>query len=314
MKDENAIPIRSLPTHNSQLTTPNMKHYYTLVLGHLSKDVIVTPEQEESMIGGAVVYSSVTARRIGANVAALTKLNADDLSALDVFATHGVPVIHRASRQTTSIRNTYLTADRERRTCEAISIADPFELNDIPEDVTAGVYYMGGLIRGEFPEELVRALSGRGKTAVDVQGYLRVARGGPMVFEDWDRKREIIPLIHFLKTDAAEAEILTGEQDCEEAARILHGWGADEVMVTRNAGVVVCVGGRIHTSPFTSRNLSGRTGRGDTCFCTYCTWRKDHAPDESCLFAAALTSLKMETPGPFSKTVADVQAAIAERY
>ena len=290
-----------------------MKRYDTLIIGHVSKDENITPEDRELSIGGAVVYSSVAARRIGANIAALTKLNADDVSALDVFTKYQVPYYYRDSKRTTSIRNTYFSADRERRKCEAISVADPFVIEDIPEDVEADCYYLGGLIKGEFPELLIVDLAARGKIAADAQGFLRVNEGGPMAFKDWDRKREMIPHITYFKTDAAEAEILTGEKDCEKAARILNGWGADEVMVTSSPGALVFADGQAYTFPFTSRNLSGRTGRGDTCFSTYCNWRIDHSPEEACCFAAALTSLKMETPGPFSGSAADVKAAIEER-
>jgi len=291
-----------------------MKNYDVVFLGHVSKDIIVTHEKTQTMIGGAVVYSAIAAKRINAEVAALTKLSVEDLAALQVFEEHGVPVIQGASRQTTSIRNTYLSPDRERRTCEALSIADPFTLSDIPENMTAGLYYLGGLIKGEFPEDFVEELAKRGRLAIDVQGFLRVSENGPMVFRDWERKREMLPLVHFLKTDAAEAEVLTGEKDPERAARILNAWGADEVMVTHNAGVAVYAGGSASSAPFTARNLTGRTGRGDTCFSAYCTWRRGHDPAESCLFAAALTSLKMETPGPFRGSANEVQTAIAERY
>lgn len=285
-----------------------------LIVGHVSKDENITPEDRELSIGGAVVYSSVTSVRIGANMTALTKLNEDDLSALDVFSKHGVPYLYRKSRQTTSIRNTYFTPDRDRRKCEAISVADPFSIEDIPDDITAECYYLGGLIKGEFPESLIEALAKRGKIATDAQGFIRVNDNGPMVFRDWDQKREILPYVTYLKTDAAEAEILTGETDCEKAAHILHEWGADEVMVTSSPGVFVLADGQSAFSPFTSKNLSGRTGRGDTCFSTYCYWRMNHSPKESCLFAAALTSLKMEIPGPFSRTISDVEVAIKKRY
>ncbi len=291
-----------------------MKTYDMLIVGHVSKDENITPDDRELSIGGAVVYSAVTAIRIGADITALTKLNEDDLSALEIFSKHNVPYIYRNSRQTTSIRNTYSTPDRDRRKCEAIGVADPFTIEDIPDDIQADCYYLGGLIQGEFPEALIVELAKRGKIATDVQGFIRVNENGPMVFRDWDRKREIIPHVTYLKTDAAEAEILTGETDIEKAARMLHGWGADEVMVTSSPGVLVFAEGAAHFSPFTAKNLSGRTGRGDTCFCTYCYWRKNHSPAESCRFASALTSLKMETPGPFSGTIVDVEAAIAERY
>ena len=288
--------------------------YQLLILGHVSKDIIITPDDEASMIGGAVVYSSIAAYQIGCKLAAITKLHPDDRTALEVFEKHGCPVYALDSAATTSIRNTYHTVDRERRTCEAISIADPFRTRDIPNGVEADVYYLGGLIQGEFPEELVLDLAKRGKVAVDAQGFLRVSEDGPMHFRDWPTKRDILPHIHYLKTDAAEAEILTGNPEPKEAARVLHDWGSAEVMVTHNAGVLVLAEGDIHFAPFTSRRLDGRTGRGDTCFASYCAWRQEHTPEEACRFAAALTSLKMEIPGPFTGTVEDVETAILERY
>lgn len=291
-----------------------MKPYDILVLGAVSKDEIITPEGATAMIGGAVVYSSVAVHRLRVRVAALTKLHPDDASALQVFQRYGVPVFHRDSRETTSIRNTYHSADRERRTCEALGMADPFDVADLPEDLEAGLYYMGGLMRGEFPEAFVLAMAERGRTAVDAQGFLRVNENGPMVFRDWPRKHDILPAIYYFKVDAAEAEILTGTKDIEQAARLLHDWGPKEVMLTHNGGVMVCTAQGLYSAPFTSRNLSGRTGRGDTCFATYCAWRKNHTPEASCRFAAALTSLKMETPGPFAGTVQDVEQVIAERY
>ncbi len=291
-----------------------MPHYDLLILGHVSKDFNITPEDHEESIGGAVVYASGATQRIGANMAAITKLHSDDIAALSLFNARGIKVIACPSAATTSIRNTYHTADRERRTCEALSMADPFTAADLPEGLTAGIYYMGGLMKGEFPEPFIVEMAQRGKVAVDVQGFLRVNEGGSMVFRDWPAKADIIPKITYLKTDAAEAEILTGETDRDKAAKILHSWGADEVVLTHNSEVLVCVEGELVRAPFTPRNLSGRTGRGDTCFSTYCTWRKEHDPQEACLFAAALTSLKMEKPGPFSGSVEDVEAAIAERY
>jgi len=291
-----------------------MKNYDTLILGHISKDIIVTPQQQQTCAGGAVLYSAIAAKKINADIIALAKLSSEDLSLLDVFAEHNVPVIYRESKRTTSFVLTYASEDRERRNCEATSVAEPFELKDIPKDIKVGLYYLGGLIKGDFPEKLIQALAKTGKIAIDVQGFLRVNENGRLVFKDWEKKKEILPIVSFLKTDAAEAEILTGTTDCEQAARILCSWGANEVMVTHSAGVTVCAEQQIYTFPFTSRNLSGRTGRGDTCFSAYCSWRKNHNPKESCLFAAALTSLKMETAGPFSGSVKDVENAINQRY
>lgn len=291
-----------------------MHSYDLLVIGHISNDINIALGAEERSIGGAVVYSSIAARHAGAQVLAVTRLNPEDAAELSIFHRDSVHVLFRPSGKTTSIRNTYHTADRERRTCEALAQADPFEIEDLPRDVKASIYYLGGLMRGEFPEAFVRELAKRGPLAVDMQSFLRVNEAGALVFRDWPFKREIIPLIHYLKVDAAEAETLTGLDDRERAARTLCEWGAREVVLTHNSEVLVCAEGRIHRAPFTARNLSGRTGRGDTCFASYCYWRLAHSADEACRFAAALTSLKMETPGPFRGTAPDVDQALRERY
>jgi len=63
---------------------------------------------------------------------------------------------------------------------------------------------------------------------------------------------------------------------------------------------------------FNPSNLSGRTGRGDTCFAAYMTWRLNHGIEESLRYAAALTSIKMEKPGPFRGTIAEVLQRMQE--
>lgn len=283
-----------------------MAHYDLLIMGAVSKDIIITPEGVEYSTGGAVVYSSVAVQHLGANLLAVTKLNPADRQTLEIFERHGVPYLPRESVHTTSIENTYHTADRDRRTCKALGMVESFTLDDVPEDATADVYYLGGLMKGEFPESFVLAMCQRGKVAVDAQGFMRVNENGPMVFRDWDNKKEVISAVHYLKTDAAEAETLTGESDRPTAARILASWGAQEVMLTHSSEVLVYSEGALYAAPFTARNLSGRTGRGDTCFASYCYWRQRHSAEEACQFAAAVTSRKMECPGPFAGTLEDI--------
>ena len=93
-------------------------------------------------------------------------------------------------------------------------------------------------------------LSRKGDVALDVQGVLRCSEGGNLVFKKWDRVKEMLPYIKYLKTDAAEAEILTGETDREKAGRILNKMGAAEVMITHNEEVIICTGEELIKAPF----------------------------------------------------------------
>ena len=60
------------------------------------------------------------------------------------------------------------------------------------------------------------------------------------------------------------------------------------------------------------RSLAGRTGRGDTCFATYVGKRLSASPEEACQWAAAITTLKQEQPGPWHGKIEDVKALLAQ--
>jgi len=71
--------------------------------------------------------------------------------------------------------------------------------------------------------------------------------------------------------------------------------------------VLVFAGGEFHEAPFRPRDMAGRTGRGDTCFASYLGRRLlGDPPGEATRFAAALTTLKLERPGPFQGSLEEV--------
>lgn len=293
-----------------------MKNVDIMIVGQLSLDINTDfGGQEEHTIGGAVRYSGFAADATGAKVAVLAKGNRSEADPVQAFASRpGIEVLPVDSPACTSIANIYHTADRERRTCRAISHITPYRLEDIPDDVHAKIYHVAGLMAGDIGDEMIGALAQRGEVAVDVQCLLRRDDGEQMAFHDWPEKKKYLPLITYLKTDAAEAEILTGLTDRYAAARLLHAWGAKEVMITHNTEVILYDGEAMYAFPLKPRNLTGRTGRGDTTFAGYLAKRLHCGVEESLRYAAALVSLKMETPGPFTGTADDVYAYMKAYY
>jgi sugar/nucleoside kinase (ribokinase family) len=294
-----------------------MKRYDSFVMGHISIDENIYLGETVKEIGGAVVYSSCASYAVCHKTGILTKLSFQDKSCLEIFTIPEENIFTLNSENTTSIRNIYHSADRERRTCAALSVADPFIIDDIPNNIASQIYHFAGLISGEFDNEMIKFLHDRdnGKIALDVQGFLRtVGKNKEMFFKDWKEKKKYLPYIDYLKTDAAEAEIMTGEKDRKIAAEILFGWGAKEIMITYNKEVLIYNGEKYYTCPLKPRNLSGRSGRGDTCFSAYITERLNKNIEDALLFASALVSLKMERPGPFSGTRNEVEDYIKKFY
>jgi sugar/nucleoside kinase (ribokinase family) len=137
-----------------------------------------------------------------------------------------------------------------------------------PDDVKlfrAKAILVGASIRGEVGLDVLEMLSGKAEhLAIDVQGFVRVNQGGELVNQAWPQQRQVLEWVDVLKTDAVEAEMLTGEADIKAAARILADMGPSEIVLTHRDGLLVYAEGRYHQAGFFPEKLAGRSGRGDT--------------------------------------------------
>jgi len=281
------------------------KSFDIAMIGHFSKDVIIARGETTTMAGGAVYYGSIPVAIMGLRAAVITRIAESDLPLAQPMVDSGVTLFPVLSDVTSGIENRYLDNTLERRECTPLAFAGAYGVSDLP-DIESRIWHVGALIKGEVDLDMLKHLAGLGRLSADAQGFVRVIRGNSLVYEDWAEKRDALPLIEFFKTDAAEAEILTGSTDIKEAARTLADWGAKEIILSHPGGLLIYAGGEFSNTPFTARDMRGRTGRGDTCICSYLARRLTHSPFESGKFAATLVSVKMEKPGPFSGTIEEV--------
>jgi len=279
------------------------------VIGHFAKDRIIVRGEERVSSGGSVYYGAIALRRMGLKVAVVTRLRQDDFGLLDELKDEGILVFAQPAEQTSGIENTYFTEDMDRRLCKPLGFAGPFHIEDLP-DIQASTFLVGPIMAGEVDIPLIKTLSAKGAVALDAQGFVRVRKGEDLVFRDWPQKQEGLALVDVLKVDTAEAEVLTGQTDVYQAMSELAAYGPREIVLTRPQGVLVYAGGECYQAPFTPKEVRGRTGRGDTCFAGYLGRRLTADSEEACRFAAAMTSLKLEQPGPFRGTIEDVERAV----
>ncbi len=292
-----------------------MKKYDLMILGPATRDVNIDYTGEESrIVGGAVTFCTPAAAATGAKVFAAIKASEKDEEVLKAFRLPEEDRVLLPSRRTTEMRNQYFTADREKRKASCPAQSDPVLPDEIPP-VERKMTHLAGLLYGDFPNELLETLKNQGKLTADIQGFLRCNENGSLVFHDWADKKKYLPYFDILKTDAAEAEILTGLSDRAAAARQLIAWGVPEVLISYNTEMLAYDGSQMIAYPVRSRNLSGRTGRGDTVFGSYIAMRVLGADlNEALRYATACVSLKMETPGPFTGDRNDVEAYLREFY
>ena len=292
-----------------------MNSYDLMILGPATKDVNIDYTGEESrIVGGAVTFCTPAAAATGAKVFAAVKAAEADKEVPAAFHVPAEDMAILPTPATTLMRNQYFTADRERRKAECAAQSSPVLPSEVP-DVPCRMTHLAGLLYGDFPNELIEFLKTKGQLTADIQGFLRHNENGSLVFHDWADKRKYLPYFDILKTDAAEAEILTGLSDRAAAARQLIDWGVPEVLISYNTEMLAYDGRDMRVCPVKSRNLSGRTGRGDTVFGSYIAMRVLGADmAEAPRYATACVSLKMETPGPFAGTRADVEAYLKAFY
>jgi len=259
---------------------------------------------------------------MGLKAAVITRLAEEDFDVVDDLSRMGIEVFATPTAQSTSLKLVYPTQNLDHRIVHNVGFAGPFTPAEVAP-VQARTFHIGASIRGEVPPEVVEALAQKeARISLDVQGFVRVnpstssghRRGGELVHEDWPEAAQVLELVDVLKADGVEAEVLIGRSDLREAAQALTEFGPREVVLTHGKGVLVYADGRFHVAPFRTRDMKGRTGRGDTCIAAYLGKRLTASPAEATIWAAALTSLKMETEGPFNREIGEVEELIKERY
>ena len=288
--------------------------YQIAFIGHYTKDTIVSSAGTRVVDGGAFNYGANVAARMGLRVLAISRLAREDAEVIQELKKTGVETLITWTQQSTCLRLVYPSDNPDERVIYVTNWAEPFTLKEIIP-IKAEVIVVGASMREEISPEMIKELSQKESIlAADIQSFLRVNNNGKLVAKPWPEKREVLSCIKVLKTDAVEAEVLSGEKDIKKAAFLIKDMGPREVIITHKEGVLVLAEEKFFQASFHPRELIGRSGRGDTCLAAYMSKRISSPPEEATTWAAALTSLKMEAEGPFRRPIEDVEKLIREKY
>lgn len=286
-------------------------------MGHMCYDEIHPFGGEPTTApGSAVLCGAMAAARVGARVTVVTRMSAEDDAILDPMRDLGVECHLVPVEHTTRMRVVHPCADVDVREMDQVENAGYLMASDMPA-IESRFVHLAGITDQEFTLDLIRGLRERGfSVSTDMQSFVRQVdpETRKISFADVPQKAEIVSLLDRVKLDVVEAKLLTGEEDLATAAKHFADWGCPEVLITRADGVQALVGGEAMFEPFSNSSVVGRTGRGDTTFAGYMARRLTHDPAESLKFAAALVSIKMESPGPFHGTLEDVLQRMADRH
>jgi len=290
------------------------KFYDIAFIGHYTKDTIVSASGTRVIDEGAFNYGSNVAARMGLKVAAVTHLAKEDFRVVEKLKGLGVDVFVNITPYSTCLRLEYPTSNVDERVIYVTSSAGPFTTAEV-EKIQAKAIVIGASMRDEISLEVIEELAQK-KTilSADVQSFIRINDNGKLVPKEWPEKQSILSRLDILKTDGVEAEMLLGESDLRKAAQKIHDLGPQEVVITHRDGLLVYADGNFYEEKFLPKEIIGRSGRGDTCIASYTAKRLNASPQEATIWAAAVTSLKMEAEGPFQRTMKEVNDLIQSKY
>ena len=286
-----------------------MNRYDIVFVGHMASGQI-EPFGELPKLGrgGGAFFGAMAARCIIKRLAVVTRIAMEDRNFLEPLDKAGIDVYVQPSAQTTYMRVVYSSPDIDDRQLYLVRSAGFYQIEEMPPMEPCSMH-LGGLSDQEFTLDFMRGLKNRGfRLSLDMQSFVfRVdPQNGLITLQDVPDKKEILGMVDMVKLDVAEAKALTGTDDLPEAAAAVAGWGCPEVLITRSDGVLAYRDGESYFARFTNRSIEGRTGRGDTAMGAYIARRMEYSVEDSVKFAAALASIKMETPAPFTGTIQDV--------
>lgn len=291
-----------------------MKSYEVLYIGNYTKDTIITPSGTKYVDGGAVNYAAHAARRLGVQVAVVTHLSEEDDRVVEKFIAAGIDCFPVYTPFSTTMQLAYPTNNPDIRNLSVTATAGAITPAEV-ENLEAKAAVIGSSLRGEVGLDVIQVLKQKGiLVAADVQGFVRVLHGAELKYETWPEMIATLAHVDVVKSDAAEAEFLTGEADIFKAAKFYADMGPREIVLTHKDGLLIHADGKFHEMGFYPSRLDGRSGRGDTCIGTYVAKRLSLSPREAGIWAAAVTSLKMENLGPYNRTISEVEALIHEKY
>lgn len=284
-----------------------MSLYDIAFIGHVGKGTIV-PYQGSPFIEEAtpVLTAPLAASCLKKRMAVITKISKGEEYLLDPLERAGIDLFVLPGK-IVHYRVVFKTANVDQRQHFRANVGEPFVYSELPS-LGPCLAHLCCIGVPASQLDLMRALKAEGfRLSVDMQNFMLKDDGtGAVHLEDVAEKKDIVAMADFLKLDSLEGTIMTGAEVVETQADILEEWGSPEILITSSRGILVRREGKTAFAGFTNRSIEGRMGRGDTVVGSYLARRLDHSIEDSLRFAAALTSIKLESHGPFMGILEDV--------
>jgi sugar/nucleoside kinase (ribokinase family) len=253
-----------------------------VVIGHVSIDTLVFPDgRRVTMPGGAAAGVATAAALAGAKVGLVTKVGEgfpkEWLQKLSsVLDVRGVQIL---PGKTIHIHMIYHEDGSVDAPVE-MGVAQRMGETPIPEEyLSAKVFHIAPIP----PEEQLKLLN-------RLKGKMVTLDFNPTYKEEYVSRRDLIKEIvsrtEMVFPNEREALLVTGAEDVNEAARVLHDWGASMVVITRGEKGILIYDGSFRefpALPINPEEIVDPTGGGDAFAGGFLAGYSKGLPIEECV-------------------------------
>jgi sugar/nucleoside kinase (ribokinase family) len=277
-----------------------------VVVGHLSRDLIITPETRREVLGGSTAYAMLAPSigAFGAGIVSKVGLDFNENYKISLISSGlNLSGLHYEGSQTTRFINKY-DADGER-----IQRVEALAPSIMPSDFTnahseASIIHFSPLSSNEIDKACYDVAREAGAlTSLDVQGYLRsISEDGLVSPQKWPESNEILGMVDVVKLHDSELQIINKDESELSAVSHILDLGPRIVIVTRDyrGSTIYTRNSQVDIPLVLADAQVDSTGCGDTYAIGFLLeYLRTTNVTRAGLFAATCSSFNVETIGPY---------------
>jgi hypothetical protein len=179
-----------------------------VVVGHLSRDLIITPETRREVLGGSTAYAMLAPSigAFGAGIVSKVGLDFDENYKIDLISSGlNLSGLHYEGAHTTRFINEYdADGERTQRVEDLAHSINPSDFTDAHSEAT--IIHFSPLSSSEIDKACYDVAREEGALiSLDVQGYLRrISDDGLVSPQKWPESDEILGMVDVVKLHDSE--------------------------------------------------------------------------------------------------------------
>ncbi|MHA1965382.1 MAG: carbohydrate kinase family protein [Candidatus Thorarchaeota archaeon] len=277
-----------------------------VVVGHLSRDLIITPETRREVLGGSTAYAMLAPSigAFGAGIVSKVGLDFDENYKIDLISSGlNLSGLHYEGAHTTRFINEYdADGERTQRVEDLAHSINPSDFTDAHSEAT--IIHFSPLSSSEIDKACYDVAREEGALiSLDVQGYLRrISDDGLVSPQKWPESDEILGMVDVVKLH--DSELRTINLDESELSAVSHilDLGPRIVIITRDyrGSTIYTRNTQVDIPLVLAGAQVDSTGCGDTYAIGFLLeYLRTANVTRAGLFAATCSSFNVETMGPY---------------